>query len=92
MASRASRVATSTSYRYVWNGTTLIAIPVYKCGNDCDDTNQSLGPSSQRCEAGTDRVELCGGSAGPTDDGWYAVSCSDSMTCAEQPNGTGVCR
>ena len=80
------------STRWVWTGSIWFPISTYKCGTDCDDLNRSLILSSQRCEAGTDRVELCGGPSAPGDDGWYAVDCGDGMTCAEQPNGTGVCR
>ena len=55
------------------------------CELDCDDENPAILPGAQVCGANPDDVLLCDGGA------WWATSCDAGYTCANQPNGTGVC-
>ena len=57
------------------------------CGLDCDDSNPGIRNGSQICDAKlSSYVLVC------RNGGWTRAACGSTMTCARQPNGTGVCR
>jgi hypothetical protein len=63
----------------------------YTCGDDCDDFQVAIVPGAQVCDFSDPklkRILICRGGHEP----WEGELCAEPMTCAPQPNHTGVCR
>jgi hypothetical protein len=56
---------------------------VERCGADCDDSNRSVLPNAQVCDARN--VAICTGGL------FQPARCLGNTVCIPQPNGTGVC-